>query len=389
MTEPVATSAVTSFLKEIAVELAGIHRGKTFALWREEAVHRVDQFLASTEPFSAFAERWVFMGDGAYSLLGGQFVDWAIDRLLNKASPDEIIALFWEEVVRNRAVYEDVSPLLGVEIPEECDLGDGVRLTPPPLNMLDIAGYRRRSPWPQLPTETGFLVQRYVVTPAFERRAADAASPTADSETLPDFATREEVRRRCRLACLLGTIGPVELPMSVVLEEHSALFAVGGKLSARPLAAPIFFGAPANLAVIRTAFDQLARFAEGDILARAIDRLGRSRLAVHQVDRALDLGMAAEIVLMHDQSVSNTEITQKIGTRAAWLLGKNADDRVQIFRQIKQLYAARSTAVHSGSLGSNSKVDLDDADALVARVILAILQRGTFPDWTRLTLGGG
>lgn len=389
MTESVAPAAVSSFLNGIAAELAGIHRGKTYSQWREEAVHRVDHVLASAEPFSALAERWVFMGDGAYSLVGGQFGGWAIDRLLDKATPDEIVALFWEEVGRNKAVYEDVSPVLGVQITEVCDLGDGVRLVPPPINMLDIAGFRRRFPWPQLPSETGFLVQRYVVTPAFEQRAADASSPTGGSVTLPDFQSREAVRRRCRLACLLGTGGAVELPMSVVLEDPSALFAAGGTLSGRPFAAQPFSSFPSDLTAIHTAFDQLAKFAEGDILTRAIDRLGRSRLAVHQVDRALDLGMAAEIVLMHDQGGSNTEITQKIGTRAAWLLGEDAEDRAHIFGQIRQLYAARSTAVHSGSLGSNSKVDLDAADALVARVILAILQRGTFPDWMRLILGGG
>ncbi len=145
---------------------------------------------------------------------------------------------------------------------------------------------------------------------------------------------------------------------------------------------------PADMAMIKTVFGQLATFAEGDSLTRAIDRLGRSRLAIHPVDRALDLGMAAEIVLMHDLGTSNTEITYKIGSRAAWLLGEGAAERAKIFDEMKHLYKARSDAVHSGVLSPKSKVDLDLADKLVVRVIRAILQRGSFPDWTSLTLGG-
>ena len=98
--------------------------------------------------------------------------------------------------------------------------------------------------------------------------------------------------------------------------------------------------------------------------------------------------MAAEIVLMHDQGRFNTEITHKIASRAAWLLGEDAGTLAEIFNQIKLLYAARSTAVHSGVLPSKSSIDLNAADDLVARIIRAILERGSFPDWMSPALGG-
>jgi hypothetical protein len=44
--------------------------------------------------------------------------------------------------------------------------------------------------------------------------------------------------------------------------------------------------------------------------------------------------------------------------------------------------------VHSGALSSNSMVDLDAADRLVARALAAILERGSFPNWNSLTMGG-
>lgn len=383
-----APQEVVTFLAGIASELADIHRGSDYSLWRSEAKHRVDQFLSRAQPFSDFATCWVFSGDGAGSVVGGRFGEWAIDRLVEKMKPEEIIARFWKEVDRNIAMYEDVSPVLGVEITEVCELATGVRLVPPAAAIFDTLDHAYRFAWPNMPTGTGFLVQSYTVTPAFERRPAVATGPIGTSRTLPASPVRDEIRRRCRLACLLGSGGGVELPMSVILADRSALLAVGGAMSGRPFAAHPVVAFPADLAAIKRAFEQLAAFAEGDSLSRAIDRLGRSRLAVHSVDRALDLGMAAEIVLMHDQSRSNTEITYKIAGRAAWLLGDDADQRAGIFDQVKQLYAARSTAVHSGVLPSRSNIDLNVADELVSLVIRAILERGSFPDWMSLTMGG-
>lgn len=388
MSGPEAPADVEAFLQAIADEVAKIQRGRDYSLWRSEAKHRVNDFLSQAEPFSQFATCWVFSGDGAGLVVGGRFGEWAIDRLVEKKTPAEIVARFRDEVARNKAVYEDVSPMVGLEITEAVELAPGVRLVPPAADIFDALGYTYRFAWPNMPTGTGFLVQTYTVAPAFERWANEASNPTETSVTLPPLAARDETRRRCRLACLLGSTGGVELPMSVILSDRSALLAVGGTVSGRPFAPHPLVSFPADMVAITRAFGQLASFAEGDSLTRAIDRLGRSRIAVHPVDRALDLGMAAEIVLMHDQGRSNTEITHKIASRAAWLLGEDAGTRAEIFNQIKLLYAARSTAVHSGMLPSKSSVDLDAADDLVAQVIRAILERGSFPDWMSLTLGG-
>ena len=380
-------SDAVAFLRGIAGELAEIHRGSDYSLWRDEAKHRVDQYLSRAEPFSDFATCWVFSGDGGGSLVGGRFGEWAIDRLVEKIAPEDIVALFTNEVSRNAAVYEEVSPVLGIEINEPCELGDGVRLVPPAADIFSAFDYPWRYSWPSMPTGTVFLVQSYKVTPAFEQHPSEANGPAGTSITQPASSARDAIRRRFRLACLLGSSGGVELPMSVILSDRRALLSADGTMSGRPFAAHPLVAFPADLATIKTAFGQLAALTEGDSLPRAIDRLGRSRLAIHPVDRALDLGMAAEIVLMHDLGTSNTEITYKIGSRAAWLLGEGAVERTKIFDEMKHLYKARSDAVHSGVLPPKSKVDLDLADQLVVRVMQAILQRGSFPDWTSLTLG--
>ncbi len=381
-------SDAVDFLRGIAGELAEIHRASDYSQWRDDAKHRVAQHLSRTGPFADFATVWVFMGDGAGSFVGGISGEWAIDRLVEKMAPEDIISLFRQEVARNAAVYEDVSPVLGVEITDACELGDGIRLVPASTDIFSPSDYPWRHPWPNMPTGTGFLVQPYSVVPSFEQLPPGATGPAGNSVTQPVSQLRDAIRRRCRLACLLGSGGGVELPMSVILADRRALLTVGGTMAGRPFAAHPLVAFPADVATIQRTFGQLAAFAEGDSLTRAIDRLGRSRLAVHPVDRALDLGMAAEIVLMHDNGTSNTEITHKIGSRAAWLLGGDANERAAIFDEMKHLYKARSDAVHSGVLPPKSKVDLDLADQLVVRVVRAILERGSFPDWSSLTMGG-
>lgn len=175
----------------------------------------------------------------------------------------------------------------------------------------------------------------------------------------------------------------------MLVPDRTALFAGGeGNIASRPIGAYPVVSFPTEATAVKAAYDQLIVFADSESLVRAVDRLGRARAARSPVDQVLELGIAAEIALMHGDSSSNTEITHKIGTRAAWLLGEDAEQRTAIFADIKALYHARSKAVHEGTLPKKSKVDLRDADILVTRILNAIAARSRFPNWSDLTMGG-
>ncbi len=238
---------------------------------------------------------------------------------------------------------------------------------------------------PNLPTGTSYLAQTYRVEPAFDIRT-DGAVDDRSGNTSPTATDRDRVRHQVRLACLLAGTGEVALPISMLVPDRQSLFVGGdGNIASRPIAAYPVVSFPTEAAAVKRTYDQLASFAEIESLVRAVDRLGRARMARSPVDQALELGIAAEIALMHGDSSSNTEITHKIGSRAAWLLGEDAEARATIFGDIKALYHARSKAVHEGTLPKKSKVDLNDADRLVARILNAIAARGRFPDWSNLT----
>lgn len=373
-------------LDEAARELAEIHRGKHYALWRDDRRRSLDDALRQVSPFDAYSESWIFTGDGGGAMAHGRFGDWAIDHLVKRLEPAAILSAFGEEIAGNVGHYSELSAILGVKLDATVDLADGVTLDAEPEDTFECLLHRIPFQTLPVPSGTSVLRHRYRVEPAFELRN-DA--PVGESVTTPAASARDQVRQRVRLACILASVGPVELPFSILQPDRASLFVAGdGNQAGRPFSAMPLVTFPVEGTAVERAYGHLATFRGGASMARAIDRLGRSRLAINPVDRALDLGMAAEIVLMHDHSPNNTEIAHKIGSRAAWLLGQTPTERATFLADMKSLYGARSQAVHSGFLSSRSTVDLDVADALVTRIFNTILARGAFPDWSSLVMGG-
>jgi hypothetical protein len=118
-----------------------------------------------------------------------------------------------------------------------------------------------------------------------------------------------------------------------------------------------------------------------------IERYRRSNWSGSIDGQALDLGLAAEMMLMHGDSKDNTEIGNKISTRGAWLIGSDYDTRVQIFNIIRGLYKARSDAAHRGLVREENTKHIENARPVVQDLINKILNDGEFPDWNAVVLG--
>jgi Apea-like HEPN len=89
---------------------------------------------------------------------------------------------------------------------------------------------------------------------------------------------------------------------------------------------------------------------EQTVLFRATERLARSRSHPLQVDQAIDLGIAAEMIFLHEMSGDRGELRFRTALRAAWLLGKDGKERRAVFDCMRKAYDARSAAVHTGAL---------------------------------------
>ena len=105
-------------------------------------------------------------------------------------------------------------------------------------------------------------------------------------------------------------------------------------------------------------------------------------------DQLLDTAIALETMY----SLDAPEITYKLGTRAAHYLGTTGEERIQIFRRIKDFYSARSALVH-GSRGRSRRIDLgkglSDGWQLARGTLLALLRDGKAPEWDRLVVSAG
>ncbi len=385
------TSTALELLRKTHAELTEIHRGSDYGLWRRDTAWRLTESLRVLPPFSAYLLVWVYTGDGGGYATTPKFGDWAIDLMVEKRSPEEILAAFAEEVSNNSAAYLAISPVYGVQIDERCDLPSGVSVTPAPEPgaLIQRLVHYETFQTMKFATDTSVLMQPFTVTPAFELAKHNEALKSGESFTAPDFRDRDRFKKVLRLACLLASAGAVEFPDTVTRPGRTALFVGGeGNSATNPYSPRPIVPFPVAAADVKRNLVLLAEFDDAESISRAIDRLGRSRLAAKEVDRALDLGVAIEIALMHDHSSDNNEITHKISSRAAWLIGTTPDERQSIFIDMKKLYRARSQAVHAGALSSKDAIDLNAADKLVVRVLLAILERKTFPNWNVLTMGG-
>ena len=128
-----------------------------------------------------------------------------------------------------------------------------------------------------------------------------------------------------------------------------------------------------------------------DRLGLAIRRLGGLPSRVGRFgteDRILDTAIALETMY----SLDAPEITYKLKTRAGYLLGTNGEERIGIFRKVKDFYVARSALVH-GSRARRKRIDLwkalSDGRQLARETLLVLLRDGRDPDWDRLVMSAG
>ena len=105
-------------------------------------------------------------------------------------------------------------------------------------------------------------------------------------------------------------------------------------------------------------------------------------------DRILDTAIALETTY----SLDSSEITFKLATRAGFFLGIDGDERMEIFRKVKDFYDARSALVH-GPRGGRRRIDfgkaLSDGRQLAQETLMALLRDGISPDWDRIAMSLG
>jgi len=117
----------------------------------------------------------------------------------------------------------------------------------------------------------------------------------------------------------------------------------------------------------------------------AAELLCSSRLHESPVNRAIDLGIALEVIFLHGVK-NTTELGYRAATHAAFFLGSDAEERRTIHDAVRDAYGARSEAVHTGKLEKTRYIENHfQADRLCRQALVKLVIDGGFPeDWSSL-----
>lgn len=106
-------------------------------------------------------------------------------------------------------------------------------------------------------------------------------------------------------------------------------------------------------------------------LRRAFFFIGAARASKNLSVKIANYCSALEALLI---PATSTELTYRLATRVAWLLGESVDERRECFRRVKTAYSIRSTAIHGGALSARKmRNDLESAVKWCDEIVRAII----------------
>lgn len=136
------------------------------------------------------------------------------------------------------------------------------------------------------------------------------------------------------------------------------------------------------------AYFSIDRQKRSKMLRIPLDRLGRAGRERDISDRAIDLGIALESLLLHDLA-DRGELSFRLSLRGAWLLGDTAEERVDIQKALRALYDLRSRAVHSGFVDRTPETEkvITRATEICQALIWKIIKLKCQVDWQAIVVG--
>ncbi|PQA77203.1 HEPN domain-containing protein [Rhodoferax sp. TS-BS-61-7] len=130
---------------------------------------------------------------------------------------------------------------------------------------------------------------------------------------------------------------------------------------------------------------------EKDRLRLILSRLSQAKRRIQIEDKILDLGIALEMLLLNDNE--KDQLALQFRLRGSWLVGETALERIEIYDLLKEIYEARSSVAHTGSLhrknyrkAEKTKANIPRYENLAESALQQIILGGV-PEWRDLVLG--
>jgi hypothetical protein len=132
-------------------------------------------------------------------------------------------------------------------------------------------------------------------------------------------------------------------------------------------------------------FESLERFhgSDADAIKTALDRLILALRQLSTVGKAIDLGIALEVILLHEMDGYQGELSYRSAMRGTHFVGGDRANQKATFKTLKDVYALRSIAVHKGRLPDSAKdtETLDRGIRLITDIARKIIELERFPNW--------
>ena len=140
---------------------------------------------------------------------------------------------------------------------------------------------------------------------------------------------------------------------------------------------------------VKNIYDNLLQFSDNSKLIVAVNRWQRSKVEYDLISKIVDLAISFESIYL---SGSSGESSFRLAVYASRFLGKDKNEREEIYNKLRDMYDFRSKCVHTGEIPTKklrkTKTEPKDfynfiieAQDLFFKSILKIIQDGKFPEW--------
>lgn len=352
---------------------------------------------------------------------GGSSTDYIVRNLLRRAivdGPPVAAGAFADCISDSSCNFYEYRLLTGVQVSEECEMFEGIRLIPTPDNPQNLPAhlppvFRGLDNGPKVDDFLSKTLLRIdlQVAPVFQKPSQhytfDSGPDSHFNITLKSTEVPDLDLNTLFQALSFGSRQSVRSVMSwraadfyEIFDLSSMLGGGGGFSWTRPDTIEVNPKtiSKAELEEAKSLYNELSDLPQQtkDALRVPIDRWTKSHIQRDPADTIIDLGIALESLYLSD-SGPQSELGFRLALRASWHLGKDQAQRTSLMKDFTKIYQWRSRAVHAGNLDSKKdkvasdpakrKAFISRAQELCSQSIREIIKQGQPPHWNSLVLG--
>lgn len=348
-----------------------------------QQLREIEAELRSLPPFAERPSHYR-KGYGSGGVL--QAAGAAVMFVMQEANPRHVTESIARLLDENQAEFQEVWSIQGIQGNFNISLGDGFHVeSVAPLHHLlgpiTIAGEHEVLNLARDFYTTAKIVETFRLSPVFTNgmMQPDRDSMIRSTHKFEDILT----------ALQLAADGPVSLAYRTTIASDPYFPTTGSGGASYGIDVAGTEGSRTSLEGLADLHAKMIKFEPTHkvSLRLAVDRLAASRRNDGLAMKALNLGVALEILTTHNDN-SKSDNVERVSIRGALLARDVLEERRQARKEIKDLYNHRSDAAHKGVVNPKFAVDFAKYNRLVTEIAVAIVSRGSFPRWDDLQLAG-